>query len=280
MSSTEAAATGLPNFKDFPSYIPVHADIKVNTDSGSLLLLRELDEKLQKIKDDAESLIEYASERSHLVQNDKFQIYCSNTLKSYEQIYSAKVKLQALQLAMKNTHRELVEGRRSTLTLTLSNYDSCKELMKRNFADSFSENLDELLLEKLGAHLEGLLHRDPAFSYIKNALFVLQNPEDPLQDEQVDEELAVEGGKISLKDPLSLNYYSDPVVSKKCMHVFEREHIVRQIRATREKYACPVTGCNACLTESDLSPDKLMKLRVKVYMGRANKREHESVVRI
>lgn len=279
MGSTETSAK-LPDFNSFPDYIPVHPSVKVNTEFGSLLLLREIEEQLLSIQSSAESFIEYASSSPQLAQNEGFKVYSEQMIKSYEKFYLAKVKLQALQLALKNAHRELVDHRRTTLELTLSNYDECKELIRKNFADGFSDDLDELIREKLGARFEELLHRDPSFTFIRNAFFVLQFPEDPLQDEQVDEELAVEGGKISLKDPLSMNYFSDPVVSKRCFHVFERAHIVRQMRVARDEYACPVTGCDQYLSESDLSPDKLMKLRVKVYMGMTKKRDHESVVRI
>lgn len=279
MNSTETL-NDLPNLKEFPAYVPVHPDVKPNTEFGSLLLLREIDERLLSIKNSTESFINYITTSPHLAEKEGFKVFSTQMLEAYEKFYTSKVKLQVLQQALKDLHRELVDSRRSALQLTLSNYDMCKELMKRNFADSFGDKIDEIMKEKMGQHTQELLHRDPGYTFMKNALFVLQHPEDPLQDEQADEELAVEGGKISLKDPLSMNYFSDPVVSKKCSHVFEREHILRLIRATREKYACPVTGCDAYLTESDLLPDKLMKLRVKVYMGRAKKRDHESVVRI
>lgn len=279
MSSTEAPSS-LPNLKEFPSYIPVHPSVKPNTEFGSLLLLREIDDQLLNIKSSAESFIEYASSNPQLVHNASFKTYSDQVLGAFEKLYLSKCKLQALQQALKDTHRELVENRRSTLELTLSSYDSCKELVKKNFADGFSDDLDQLVEEMLGAHAEELLNRDPSFVFIKSMFFVLQFPEDPLQDDTVDEELAMEGGKISLKDPLSMNYFTDPMVSKKCSHVFERQYITRQIRAARERYACPVTGCEAYLTEGDLSTDKLMKLRVKVYMGMEKKRDHESVVRI
>lgn len=166
--TTEVPAS-LPNFKEFPSYIPVHPSLKPNTEFGSLLLLREIEEQLLNIKSSAESFIDYASSNPQLVSNPSFKTYSEQLLSSFEKLYLAKTKLQALQQALKNTHRELVENRRSTLELTLSNYDSCKELVRKNFADGFSDDLDEIIREKLGARFEELLHRDPSFNLIRNS---------------------------------------------------------------------------------------------------------------
>ncbi|GEQ72494.1 hypothetical protein JCM33374_g6181 [Metschnikowia sp. JCM 33374] len=85
---------------------------------------------------------------------------------------------------------------------------------------------------------------DPTYQYLSNVGFVLENPEDPLPDDTTDDELAVSGGKISLKDPLSLDFFTEPVMSKTCKHVFEDKYIRQQLQGHAYIH-CPITGCEA-----------------------------------
>lgn len=270
----DSLPTATPNFvSDLPTYFPVHSDLKVNTDFANIQLLGEIDGRLLTIKSNAEAYLAYVCANAHLLQDQNCRLFLETQLEAFAKLLLAKYKLQSLQQTLKNAHRDLVDSRRHEQDLNLDNYHEYREKTKPNFADSIISELDQT--EETG--FDALLQADALFQFLQSASFVIQNPEDPLPDDQKDDEVAVAGGKISLKDPLSLNYFSNPVGSRKCTHVYEKEHIVRLLEG-HSLIFCPVTGCSAKITAKDLREDKLMALRVKVYL--AQKKEHSSAIRI
>ncbi|KAJ5583348.1 hypothetical protein N7535_001968 [Penicillium sp. DV-2018c] len=91
-----------------------------------------------------------------------------------------------------------------------------------------------------------------------------------------DDDVAIERERVSLKCPLTLTLYVDPVTSTKCRHSFEREAIMGMINrstmtiappASRRGEArirmvrCPV--CTGPLTADDLRPDAVLQRRVR-----------------
>ncbi|KAF5857883.1 hypothetical protein ETB97_005154, partial [Aspergillus alliaceus] len=105
------------------------------------------------------------------------------------------------------------------------------------------------------------------------------------------DEIAIESERISLKCPLTLLYFKDPVTSTKCPHSFEREPIEEMIAqspttvpapqsagaagrsARRVRSAkCPV--CSVVLTAADLRPDPVLVRRVRRHQ-QALEREAE-----
>ncbi|PYI11322.1 hypothetical protein BO78DRAFT_425832 [Aspergillus sclerotiicarbonarius CBS 121057] len=100
-------------------------------------------------------------------------------------------------------------------------------------------------------------------------------------EEEKDDEIAIQTERLSLKCPLTLLPFTDPVSSTKCPHSFEREAItdmiarskhtvpdpraaaasgggrVRRVRSAK----CPV--CEVMLTEFDLRSDPVLARRVK-----------------
>ncbi|KAJ5129570.1 uncharacterized protein N7515_005609 [Penicillium bovifimosum] len=91
-----------------------------------------------------------------------------------------------------------------------------------------------------------------------------------------DDDIAIERERISLKCPLTLSLYVDPVRSTKCPHSFEREAIMDMINRSRTTIAppaarqgqhrirmvkCPV--CSSPLTADDLRPDPVLLRRVR-----------------
>ncbi|OQD60020.1 hypothetical protein PENPOL_c033G03988 [Penicillium polonicum] len=91
-----------------------------------------------------------------------------------------------------------------------------------------------------------------------------------------DDDIAIERERISLKCPLTLTPYQDPVTSTKCPHSFEREAIMDMIKRSPTTIAPPasrrgqrrvhVVKCPVCsipLTADDLRPDPVLLRRVR-----------------
>ncbi|KGO69180.1 Zinc finger, RING/FYVE/PHD-type [Penicillium italicum] len=91
-----------------------------------------------------------------------------------------------------------------------------------------------------------------------------------------DDDVAIERERISLKCPLTLTPYQDPVTSTKCPHSFEREAIMDMINRSPTTIAPPasrrgqrrvhVVKCPVCsipLTADDLRPDPVLLRRVR-----------------
>ncbi|KAJ5316867.1 hypothetical protein PENANT_c016G09145 [Penicillium antarcticum] len=119
-----------------------------------------------------------------------------------------------------------------------------------------------------------------------------------------DDDIAIERERISLKCPLTLLPFQDPVTSTKCPHSFEREPIFDMIhrspttipppaarRGQRRIHVikCPV--CSTPLTADDLNPDPVLLRRVRraqeleeqeededhLGNGRVNKRRNSEI---
>lgn len=270
-----------PNFDtDLPRYFPVHLSLRVNTEFSSVLLLNQIDDQLLMLKRTTDQYLDYVGSNPQLVSKPECTRFLNTQLTSFVQLFGAKFRLQTLQSALKTAHREFVDSRRHEQDLSLANYHVYQDVDKANFADRIVDELHETLEGPNKLSFDEILRADSMYQYLKNAQFVLENPEDPIPEDQENEELAVAGGKISLKDPLSLNYFVEPMISRKCGHVFEREHIMKLLEAHLQ-INCPVTGCQARVSRADLREDKLMALRVKVHRARDRpRREKSPVVRI
>lgn len=268
-----------PNFEsDIPTYFPVHLSLRVNTEFSATQLLNQIDDRIISVKKSAELYLTYLSQNAHLLQDSHSGEYLTKQLRAFKKLLLSKYRLQALQSSLKTAHREFVESRRQEQDLSLDNYYIYKDVTKKNFADRIVNDLKESE-EANDSSFEDILRADTSFQYLRNALFVLQHPEDPLPDELRDDDVAVAGGKISLKDPLSLNYFVEPVSSRRCNHVYEKQHIMRLFQED-VPINCPVTGCSATIRSDDLRDDELMALRVKAFLAQDNKKEHTLVVRI
>lgn len=265
----------VPDFEnDLPLYFPMHLSLRVNTEFAQVQLVAQINDRMAAVRKTTESFIEYIVENSHLLQDPQTLRFLGAQIDVYTRLARARYRLHALQSTLKTAHRTFLENRRDEQNLSLSNLYVYKDVVKENFADSIIAKLDSETHseESVSAMLAG----DAALLYISNAKFVLDHPEDPLPDDLADDDVAISGGKISLKDPLSLNYFVDPVLSRKCQHVYEKEHIFQLLEA-QLPLDCPVTGCAARLLRADLREDKLMALRVKVHLARTKKRDQQAI---
>jgi hypothetical protein len=102
-----------------------------------------------------------------------------------------------------------------------------------------------------------------------------------------DDDIAIERERISLKCPLTLTSYQDPVTSTKCPHSFEREAIMDMINRSQTTIPPPasrrgqrrvrVVKCPVCstpLTADDFRPDPVLLRRVR-RAQELQKREEE-----
>ncbi|OBA23741.1 hypothetical protein METBIDRAFT_35893 [Metschnikowia bicuspidata var. bicuspidata NRRL YB-4993] len=265
------AVAPLPDFNtDLPSYYPVHLSLKMTTDFAPHLYVKQIDEQLVTVRNSVDRFLKYMTSNVHLFQDENATKFLGAQRQNYADLLMLKHKLLNYQDSFKSTQRNIIESRRNEPDLSLENLDFYRNMDKENFADSVALTLDNTLGSDDA--FTQTLHADSVYQFLKNALFVIENPEYPLPDESTDEELAVSGGKVSLKDPLSMDYFSEPVISLRCQHVFESKYIRQQLEHN-SKIKCPITGCQADLTARDLKDDRLMALRIKVFQARAKKRE-------
>ena len=145
---------------------------------------------------------------------------------------------------------------------TLDHYRKDNE--SEHFGDTILKDYkDYKLIHESQNSFDTILKTNDAYKYLRSIIFVVKNPEDALPEDAEDDELAISGGKISLKDPLSLNYFKYPLISKKCSHAFEKDIIEYYLNSNSN---CPVSSCPASLRINDLKPDRIMALRVKALM--------------
>merc|ERR1712093_222460 len=97
-------------------------------------------------------------------------------------------------------------------------------------------------------------------------------------DDESDEEVIIASASESLKCPLTLRYYDDPVTNQKCKHTIDRAGLVDYHRTearvfqgshgNRRVAKCPQTGCDAMLALDDYERDELMARKVKRALNR------------
>lgn len=127
---------------------------------------------------------------------------------------------------------------------------------------------------------QSFLKNSDCYTYLRNVSFIVLHPEDPIIDsnDSNDEELSIAGGKVSLKDPISLQFFTQPLITKTCRHVFERESIESMFHSSgighnpaTKVLECPTDGCKERFRFQDLVPDELMKLRVRIYRAASSR---------
>lgn len=268
----------IPDFQEnVLSYFPIYSSLRVNTDFTHTQLQRDIDDKISKTKQLSDDFINEIADMSPIPLLELCREFLESQTESYTKLVETKFRLQTLQTALRHAHSAVVDTRRLEDDLTLENYIQYCELTKENFADAIIADVETKIYSEQGCST--ILKADSWYQYIRNCYFVLEHPEDPLPDDQVDEELAVEGGKISLKDPFSLNYFVEPLMAISCKHVFEKEHIMGEFRDS-PRTKCPITGCVAELTKKDLRPDLLMQLRVRVHKAKEKNKSQSRATRL
>ncbi|KAL3233162.1 E3 SUMO-protein ligase MMS21 [Nakaseomyces bracarensis] len=86
---------------------------------------------------------------------------------------------------------------------------------------------------------------------------------DDTETEETEDDIQIEGGKIELSCPITCKPFENPMISKKCGHVFDKEGIQIYFN-TPDKKKCPQGACGHELTATDFKPDQVMLLRCKI----------------
>ena len=94
------------------------------------------------------------------------------------------------------------------------------------------------------------------------------------EDEDSDDDIAIQRATISIKCPLTLREFEDPLSSKKCGHSFEASAILEMLQTQRGSIQCPCAGCRETLTKQDLFRDAVLLRKIK-RIQRAKELEEE-----
>jgi hypothetical protein len=190
------------------------------------------------------------------------------------QLYFHKFQLDVLKQKISTSKQQVLEDRTSDDVLSLSTWKDYKEVEKLQFGDNIvqelskNDNIDELF--------ETWLKLNNQYQVFKYLPFILNHPEESLpEDTNIDDDLNVAGGKVSLKDPITLRIFSDPVISK-CGHTYERDSILQQM--TGNSTTCAISGCEAKIEKKDLKHDKIMEIRVKSFHHNQKFAKNDKVV--
>lgn len=102
---------------------------------------------------------------------------------------------------------------------------------------------------------------------------IWQDPQCMLPDEEAaEDELQIEGGHLELVCPITCRPFHQPMVSKKCGHVFDKEGITNYFEGHSSR-DCPQGACVQKLTLRDFTPDEIMKLRCLIQSKRMHKED-------
>lgn len=129
----------------------------------------------------------------------------------------------------------------------------------------FSKLLEKKMAQLRPIDIKTKYRNNPDYVYLKNAAFILDHPEDPIPDENEDDDIHIEGGKVDLRCPIVMKIFENPMTSTKCGHTFSLEGVNGTWQTQNAQTKCPTPGCDKRLRKSDFKPDRLMTLRIKAY---------------
>ncbi|KAK9382886.1 zinc-finger of the MIZ type in Nse subunit-domain-containing protein [Kockiozyma suomiensis] len=95
-----------------------------------------------------------------------------------------------------------------------------------------------------------------------------------------DEEIFVARETRSLRCPITLQLFVDPVTSTKCPHSFSSQAIMSLLNRPRSRgnVECPVAGCNKILRKTDLKADPALAKKVERHMAKLAEEEQDEEV--
>ena len=168
----------------------------------------------------------------------------------------------------------------------LNSLDEFHMMQGKSFVDQIKQHVERANEVTNTTGSDRLLRKDKFYQLLKNIIFVIENPEEPIPDDiehfrvhendignddagDIDsdgdnDELNVSGGKISLKDPMTMNFFVKPKKSTRCGHTYEESSILELFRSGQKN--CPISGCKQQVDLECLEDDVLMLIRVRTAL--------------
>lgn len=129
---------------------------------------------------------------------------------------------------------------------------------------SLTEVFDEELEKVKSQNEEGKNLEKDAVRHFRQIMFVAVYPERPipsnLEEDNDNDDLEVDGGKVDLTCPISREIFVKPYRNKQCKHTYDLEPLKIYLRSSQE---CP--ECGVPLRMETVEPDLIMQTRVECY---------------
>lgn len=261
----------IPPSLELPNYLPTTTENL--REINNLLsfkddLTAKLDEQIKSIKSDVNRFIEFIVTENLFNDLSELKQIFDNHGKAVYELLRSKQEADMWRSAFQASRARIHNNMHGEDVLSLQNISHYRESQELTFAQGIDKEFENSkTIEQQRNDLQAYVTSNESYKFINNISFILTHPEDPLPDEVEDEEISVAGGKISLKDPISLNYFEHPMKSRRCNHVYEKQHVLQALLDNTIGHQCPVSGCSSRMNANDLIPDELMTLRVKVYLA-------------
>lgn len=242
---------------ELPLYLPIQQSIHSDFERMTRFpqnVANQVQETIQRLTKLSDAHVNYMLEQ---LRTDVAE-YLDQIIAAITELTVAEADLNQYTIVL-NQSRDIIRAKMAhDPELSLAEIPELCKIQELNFGDYMSEQYIKLCAS----------HATPKSDlcrYLEAVKFVIQNPQDPIPEDTVGEDdINVSGGKISLKDPISLDYYKNPVICSLCNHSFEKEFILAHINSGNND--CPVAGCNSQVKKEELLPDKIMQFRVKLYL--------------
>ncbi|PVU91359.1 hypothetical protein BB561_004426 [Smittium simulii] len=194
---------------------------------------RALDDSILAVLD----LIEVGHENGSILDQEKCVKEVLDDL-SYHSIFLAELQ----KLENKNTiDNKDVQKFKEIINKNKLNYDNASDIIKYGDSQKYKE--------------------------FKTQVWEITNPGEPMPsifEEDEDEDIIIASSTVGFKCPLTTMYLVEPMTSKKCNHNYSKSSITEFLR--RETKPCPVTGCGASVSMSDLYENKILDNRVQRHL--------------
>lgn len=272
---------GIQGDIELPDYYPLNQNLVVDFE-GTARFQSKVDQTIKESINDivtqTDEYLKFLLDNENLTHMEIDTEFLNTNLSALVELLRSQHNLSTWKTSVAESKVRIRLKQRGERSLNMETYEYYQNEAENgiHFGDLIRKEYEEYKdIHDQEASFETILRTNDAYKYLKNVAFILKNPQDPLPDDTADDDLEVAGGKISLKDPISLNYFQTPLISKKCGHIFEKDIISDYLSNNRK---CPVDGCDAVLLSNDLKPDNIMSLRVKAYFLQAKNRKPQKDV--
>lgn len=269
---------------ELPGYLPLNRDLtRVVEKCGAsgISASKQTEVLAERIYKTCKQWVDYSIGNGTATTNATRSVLEAN-LTVLTEVFRTQYKADIFKASFDASKRKVRDLSATEDEVTLDNLDNYHNIAnderRLNFGDFIINEYNEQKNYRETDFLSFLRNKNQ-YRQVQSFLVILDNPEAPIPDENGGDEddLNISGGTISLKDPILLNIFEDPVISKVCKHTFERQSIVNHLQTSND---CPIAGCSAKLNMNSLQPDDIMRLRVNVYKQKGKNKKDTNVARL